>query len=722
MKTKRIRYYLLNNIFARITINLTFLFIFSSFSFIGYAQTSTIELTEYEHDWLKAHPDIKMVGDPNWLPFEAFNNNDKYIGIVSEYIKLIENQLKIHIEIIPTKTWTESVNLVKTGEVDIISETDDSDLKEYLLFSKSYLSNPVVIVMGNKENYVESIDNILDKKIAIIKNYGYASKITKKYSDIDYLIVNNIQDGLMAVSTGKADAMFCTMALGSYTISQMGLYNIKVVGKTEFQTKLAFGIRKDYEPLVSIFNKGINNISQTEKRAISERWTPSGYVEKTDYSLVFKIGGVLFLFLIVFLYWNLLLEKKVKLRTEELELSQQNLIEKNEELHKSKEKAEESNQLKTEFINNMSHEIRTPLNGILGFSDFIKNPNLTNEKRIQYADIIQNSGNQLLLIIEAILEISKLGTKQEKVSESNICINNLFSDLFSIFEIKAKEKGLDLSLIKGLSDKESSILTDKTKLYKILSNLLENALKFTNAGSIEFGYKIIEETMSNASIQLYVKDTGIGIKPEGQEIIFERFSQEEKSLERNVGGLGLGLSIAKENAELLGGKITVLSEKEKGSTFFVTIPYKPVNAEQEKNNAQKSSIENRKSSIEKYTILIVEDEEMNYFYLETLLEDFELNLITLHAKHGKEAVEMCKENAEIDFVLMDMKMPIMTGFEATKIIKEFRPDLPIVAQTAYSTKEEKEQAFSAGCDDFISKPISKKTLNEIINKYLITSK
>ncbi|MFK5957524.1 MAG: PAS domain S-box protein [Lutibacter sp.] len=374
----------------------------------------------------------------------------------------------------------------------------------------------------------------------------------------------------------------------------------------------------------------------------------------------------------------------------------------------AKEKAEESDRLKTEFLNNMSHEIRTPMNGILGFSQMLAEHDLDADKQRNFVNIIQNSGHQLLQIIDDILEISRLGTKQVKVIEEEVSLNDTLIELFSIFDIKAKENKTPLYLKNGLSDVQSIIYTDKTKLNKIISNLLENALKFTNNGFIEFGYNLKNNT-SSPSLEIYVKDTGIGIKPEKHELIFKRFEQAEKELTKKVGGLGLGLSIAKENTELLGGKITVESEMMKGATFFVTIPFKPVHkiieTTEEDNN---------------YTILIAEDEEVNYMYLETILKDImKLNCTILHAKNGRETIEICKNNAAIDIILMDLKMPVLNGLKATKQIRKFNAKLPIIAQTAYSTIEDKEEALAAGCNDFISKPIEKETLVNVINTFLI---
>lgn len=389
------------------------------------------------------------------------------------------------------------------------------------------------------------------------------------------------------------------------------------------------------------------------------------------------------------------------------------LLQKNQELIYAKEKAEESARLKTEFLNNISHEIRTPMNGIIGFSEMLDSPDISNEKRSFYAKIVQNSSEQLLRIIDDILEISNLEAKQETVKETRFCLNELLDELFSIFQLKAQETEIGFVLKKELSYSESQIITDKTKINKILSSLLENAFRFTRTGSVEIGYNIIAN-----NLVFYIKDTGIGISPENLENVFERFSQEEKEISRKYGGLGLGLSISKENAKLLGGDITVHSEKGMGTTFYVTIPY--ISSPKVDGNTSEPFVNSPiPSGKDNYTVLIAEDEEVNYQYLKKLLQKrADVNYTIIHAKNGKEAVEICTDRTNIDIVLMDIKMPVMNGYEATEKIKSLFPQIPIIAQTAYSTESDRLLALQFGCDDFISKPIDKEKLFALMHKHM----
>jgi len=392
----------------------------------------------------------------------------------------------------------------------------------------------------------------------------------------------------------------------------------------------------------------------------------------------------------------------------ERKLAEIALNEKNEELEIAKQKAEESDRLKTAFLQNMSHEIRTPLNAISGFSGMLNKPELVEEKRKSFVSIIQNSSKQLVSIVSDILTISSLETKQEKLKIDKVCINNIIVELLAIFRQQSQNQNISLYAKQQLSDRQSEIYTDKTKITQILTNLLTNALKFTHNGFIEFGYQFVEthgraSLQYNSEIQFYVKDSGIGINPEFHEKIFERFRQANENINVQYGGTGLGLAISKAFAELLGGRIWVQSELEKGSTFYFTIPYKPVN-EIDKATTPTKQNENFK------TVLVAEDEEYNFLFIEELLIDKNLKLI-------KETVDIFKSNPNIDLILMDIKMPIMDGHEAAKIIKQLNPNLPIIAQSAYALVNERAK-YEGIFDDYLTKPINKEDLIEKVNKYI----
>ncbi len=379
------------------------------------------------------------------------------------------------------------------------------------------------------------------------------------------------------------------------------------------------------------------------------------------------------------------------------------------ELINAKEKAEQSDRLKSAFLTNMSHEIRTPMNGILGFTELLKEPNLSSDDQRDFIQTIQISGARMLNTINNIVDISKVesGLTQVDIKETNI--NEKIEFTYKFFKPDAEAKELKLLFKNGLNTKESVIKTDNEKVYGILTNLVKNAIKFTYEGSIEFGYE-----KKGEYLEFFVKDTGVGIPENKKELIFERFRQGSESLDRIYEGSGLGLSISKSYVDMLGGKIWVESEVGKGSTFYFTIPYNGV-SEVNNNKENVISAEDKEGQIKNLKILIVEDDEISYALMTRTLQ--KISYEVLHAITGVQAIEACKNNPDLDLVLMDIRMPQMDGNEATRQIRQFNKDIIIIAQTAHSFSGDKERALEAGCNDYISKPIMKDLLYELIKKH-----
>jgi CheY-like chemotaxis protein len=347
------------------------------------------------------------------------------------------------------------------------------------------------------------------------------------------------------------------------------------------------------------------------------------------------------------------------------------------------------------------------MNAIVGFSALINEPDLPGENLQAYLKIITESSDQLLAIVNDIIEISNIQVGILKANINEINLNSQLIAIYQQFSHKASESGIEFKLHTALSGKRAMIETDSVKLIQILTNLLSNAFKFTKRGKIVFGY-----TIEGDFIEFFVFDTGIGIEEDQFERIFERFYQVESSASRAYEGTGLGLSITKAYVEFLGGRIWLSSIPGKGSTFYFTLPYKQSKHQQstEMETAESERIERNPEK----SVLIAEDDDNNFYLMKELLSD--MNLKIIRASNGAEAVDAFKSGEKIDLVLMDIKMPIMDGYEATRQILETQPEARILAQTAYADDEIK--AIESGCMGFISKPFVKDRFVSLVREYL----
>jgi len=382
-----------------------------------------------------------------------------------------------------------------------------------------------------------------------------------------------------------------------------------------------------------------------------------------------------------------------------------------QELIIARKKAEESDRLKSAFLANLSHEIRTPMNAIMGFTEFLKRPDLESDKRNTFISIVQESGNHLLSIIDDIIEISKIETGQISPHIGNVNIHRCIQDLFNALSVTMPQ-GKNVKLILELPENDSNITirTDKVKVCQVLTNLISNAIKYTERGHVIIGYKVNHE---DNDLLLFVKDTGEGIDAKYHHLVFDRFSRIESDLAVRMGGSGLGLAISKAYVEMLGGNIMLQSEPGRGSEFSFTIPLKIVRDEE---SGVEPEAETLKPEGNNELILLAEDEEINFLFFSRLFADKKYRL--LRAKNGAEAVDMVRQNPEIRLILMDIKMPVLNGIMAFKQIRQIRPSVPVIAQTAHALPNEEKEIMSGGFDGYITKPIQEQKLFKLIHQLL----
>ncbi len=782
-----------------------------TFHNLSYADLQpSLKLSKAESAWLNAHNIIRYSGDPNWLPYEAFDAQGNYTGIVAEYLNLIEQRLGIQFKIIPTQSWTESVAKIKQGEIDVLSETIDSDLKNQLQFTKTYLSSPIVIVMQDDADYVDNIEQINQKKIAVIRDYGYVPNILKKHPALNVHRINNIQEGLTKISTGKVDVLLATLAQASYHISELGINNIRIVGKSEFNTQLAFGMRPEYSPLIPLFNRAIDDITHTEKQTILDRWGKHKFAAKTDYTLLAKIAAILIFINALFFYWNRKLKiKEAQLKSiidalplavviadssgtillanpqaskeiaDNLNLVGRNtfefyanpqekgkileILKKNgaishrqveykiapnktidcllsihpiryqnknawlavvinlterikiqEQLADAKEQAEQASKAKSEFLANMSHEIRTPMNAIIGFTELlveqVKEPRLKG-----FVNTIHSAGNTLLILINDILDLSKIEAGKMAIAKTAINPHELFTEIGNIFMMDIQKK--DLNLILEVDPKiPASLILDATRLRQVLLNLVGNAVKFTEQGHIRLRAKTSNEDNIHSLLDLLieVEDTGIGIPEKQQKQIFTEFTQSEGQDPQKFGGTGLGLSISRRLTELMGGTLSVVSKVGYGSTFTVNLAQVSVASVKANTQLKADGFTTTTVQFMPAVILVVDDIANNR---QLICENFiSTELTVIEACNGQEAVDIATQQA-IDLIIMDIRMPVMNGYQAAEQIRAVK-NIPIIALTASVMTEDFERIKSDNFDAYLKKPVLRSNLFTTMAKFL----
>lgn len=430
------------------------------------------------------------------------------------------------------------------------------------------------------------------------------------------------------------------------------------------------------------------------------------FSEYTNLSIIFLFINIATLFPLVSFINSMSFSFKKELRYQNI------LGQEREKLMRAIVKAEESDVLKSSFLSNMSHEIRTPMNAILGFSNLLSHKEISAPEKEEFVNLINLNVKNLLTIVEDLIDISKIDTGQLQIRNTAVCLHDLLEEVHASFSSDIKRRGqmnIKLYLKEGIADKNTMVLTDGPRLKQVLSNLVGNGIKFTERGFVEFGYELKNEGL----LQFYVKDTGIGLPVGKEERVFERFYKLAEGRHTLYGGTGIGLSLVKDLLNLMGGKIWIESEPNVGTSFFFTLPFHKVRSASYKYEEKKPvNIYNWEGK----TFLIAEDEEDNFRYLEVALSISNASLIW--ARTGVEAVETFKRIGNIDLVLMDIKMPEMDGYAATREIKKINNKVPVIAQTAYAMSEEREKSSEAGCDDYIAKPIGYHDLLNIIHKYV----
>ncbi|MBF0302944.1 MAG: transporter substrate-binding domain-containing protein [Desulfamplus sp.] len=740
---------------------------------------SVLALSLKEKEFLKNHPVIRLGVDPSLPPFEWIDEQGRYQGISSDYVKLIERRLGVSMEVIQGLTWKDIEQRVAKKNIDIVPcMLESPSRKKYLNFTHPYLSYPVVIITRQDTPLVGDLANLAGKKIGVVTGYAYHELLRDKYPAIALKETSTVLECLHDLSSGRTDAYIENLAVASYLMQQYNITNLKISAPADVpaNNELAMGVRNDWPEMVSILDKALKSITQIEKNEIANRWISVRFEHAIDWTKVIKIGVVVasiaFIIISLILFWNrkLAMEISARIRMEEelirakndaeqsreeadkarsyAEKSKEDADKSREEAERARDDAQKANQAKSIFLANMSHEIRTPMNAILGYSRLMQSDDTLSAEQRKSLMTINSSGEHLLNLINDILEMSKIEAGRIKINKNAFDLFALVEDMRLLFKERTSSKGLELK-ISHPPTIPRYIMADEAKLRQILINLLGNAVKFTEKGYV--GLTVITDEKTNSvtepfaeaqstsiqdaqsnpmqnreySLVFKIRDSGVGIAKDDHETIFQSFEQTDMG--RSKEGTGLGLAICRKYVELMGGILSVESAQGKGSTFTLVLPAVqveekdvPVKPKKRKVLGIKQNIidnSERGKNITECRILVVDDKETNRDVLTRLLE--QVGIEVKEAADGQEALDVF-DTWLPQMVFMDIRMPVMDGVEATKKIKSSERGAKtfIIVVSASAMEEQRIEVMASGADAFIRKPFQESEIFEAISTYL----
>jgi len=675
-------------------------------------------LTPFERSWLRAHPQIRLAGDPNWPPFEMIDEEGEYQGIVADYLTLLEQRLGYSFQRVHEGSWSDTLVAVGT-EVDVVAAVAVTPRRVgRMLFSEFYLSYPIVMAVREDMRFIGSLEELNNERVAVVKDYASQDFLLISHPQLNLVFVDTLQEGLLAVSNGDIDVLISNIPSISYLVNKLGISNIKLTGITPYTHDIAFGVRKEWPVLTRILNKGLNTISQAERESIYKKWITFNYEEAIDYTLVWRVTTVAIVVIIIFLYWNRKLSHEVaeRIRSEEaLRKSEERLRTAINQAEHLAQAADAANRAKSEFLANMSHEIRTPMNAVIGYTELLEDQ-LKDGKQKSYLDAIKKGGKALLTIINDILDFSRVESGKLKIEYAPLDPHRLLEDVAQIFSARIAQKGLEFKIDLDANLPHALIL-DEVRLRQVLFNMVGNAIKFTHHGFI--GISALAEFCSEekgfVQLLIVVEDSGIGIAQDQQARIFNAFEQHEGQSSRLYGGTGLGLAISKKLIGMMNGEIRLQSKLGQGSRFELHLHHVPVSERQEEHKGELQSVV--APSFKPARILIVDDVEQNR---KLLIEYFKgTGLQVLEAENGRLAVNAASKYCP-DLIIMDLRMPELDGYEATRIIKENQAmrDIPVIALTGSALADEYSRIEKSGFAAALRKPIERVLLFEALITWL----